>query len=413
MTPRQQVSLTLLRGTARVDDDDDEPGGGVMGEGTSHASVANMAWRSLVGASAVVTQRAYVVGQTFLNHDRSGHPQAEGADQELGYRAAITRGLPRGFIEAGTQVSRTTWRRDVGAAASWARAGYVHLAWKVTPSLTLSPGLRVSHVSHLQAPTFTRWLLGEWAVDRRWTLTAAAGVTHQPPELGDVYGTGTPAPLQAERARHVDVTLARALGRGLRWEATLFHRRERDVLRAPEPRGVPRYRNGLDGTSRGVELLFERRDEAGVAGWAAYSFGGARHRDRERVEVFPADFDQRHSLTLFGAYRFSDGTRLGATMRVGSGVPIPGYLERRDGRLAFADARNQVRLPAYARVDLRTDRAFHHSGRRFVLFAELTNLLNRTNVAATNGTYSPSGEAVGFTETQFPRRATVGLQFAF
>jgi hypothetical protein len=410
-TPRQQLSLTLLRGTARVEDDDDAPDDGLWGEGTSDASVTNVTWRSLVGSSTVVTQRAYVVGQTFLNHDRAGQPVDNGMDQEVVYRAGLTRHIRSGVMEAGTQIGRTTWRRDVRTAASWTRTGYVHLTWRVTPAVSLSPGVRVADVSHVAAPTVTRWLLGEWTIDSRWTLTAAAGLTHQAPELAYVAATRA-VRLQPERARHLDVTLARALGRGLRWEATLYHRREADVLRVPDD-GAPDYRNALDGNSRGLELLLERRAGRGLSGWAAYSLGGARHRDEERGEAFRADFDQRHAVTAFGAYRFADGAALGATLRAGSSIPIPGYLNRRDGRLFRGDQRNQVRLPGYARLDVRAERGFSYAGRRFVLFAELTNLMNRTNVAAASGTFAPGGEAVGFTEALLPRRATAGLQFAF
>ena len=95
-------------------------------------------------------------------------------------------------------------------------------------------------------------------------------------------------------------------------------------------------------------------------------------------------------------------------------MPIPAYLARGErGVLIHASRRNEVRLPAYARVDVRADRPFHYLGQRMTLFTEVTNLLNRTNVAAAGGTIAAQGVATGFTETLLPRRLTVGLQLAF
>ena len=54
-----------------------------------------------------------------------------------------------------------------------------------------------------------------------------------------------------------------------------------------------------------------------------------------------------------------------------------------DGRPLFfelTDQRNTLRLPAYSRLDVRADRAFNWSGRRIVLFVDVANVLNRTNV---------------------------------
>lgn len=51
---------------------------------------------------------------------------------------------------------------------------------------------------------------------------------------------------------------------------------------------------------------------------------------------------------------------------------------------------------------------------RLTLFAEVLNVLNRTNVGLADGFLAPdTKEAVGFTETLFPRLATVGVRVGF
>jgi hypothetical protein len=54
-----------------------------------------------------------------------------------------------------------------------------------------------------------------------------------------------------------------------------------------------------------------------------------------------------------------------------------------DGRPLFfgvSSQRNTLRLPAYSRLDIRADRAFNWSCRRLVLFLDVANVLNHTNV---------------------------------
>jgi hypothetical protein len=175
-----------------------------------------------------------------------------------------------------------------------------------------------------------------------------------------------------------------------------------------------RYTNSLNGSSRGIELVVNRESATGLSGWAAYCFGKTRYTDVDRDQTYWADFDQRHALTIAGTYRISTRTNVGATLRASSNVPIPAYLTARDGSLFLGPARNEVRLPAYVRLDVRADRGFESFGRRLTVFVEVLNVLNRTNLGPARGWIRPStGEAVGFTDTLFPRRASAGLLIKF
>ncbi len=206
-----------------------------------------------------------------------------------------------------------------------------------------------------------------------------------------------------------------------------FARQERDALREPDRPlsarrrsarpidGVAnRFENALTGSARGIELTIERRSHDRFSGWVGYSYGVARYTDAARRETFPADFDQRHAINVSGVVALPWETRVGLTFRGGTNFPIPGYLVARDGHLFAGGERNQERLPAYARLDLRAERTFDHAGRRFTLFAEALNVLNRVNLGLADGAIArDTGEALGFTERLFPRLVTAGLRFEF
>ncbi len=424
--PSQQVALTVLGGRSNIDADDNPHA--AIGDGTNRSSLVNVAWRSSVGASRVLHQRAYVVSHLFLNKHATGRDD-RGSAREIAYRADFRDSIAGGLLEAGTQIGRVTARqtpRDLAPVegSSWARSAYAHFRWAATPALTLSPGVRTSMSTLSPKPSIARWILSEWTLGRGFTLNAAAGIAHQLPEIRHTLGNAGSS-VGPERAMHLDVAIEQNVASSLGWQATVFTRREADILREPDihPRlvhgaleapKVGSHTNALHGRSTGIELVVDRRSDRGFAGWASYAYGRTRHTDVDRHETFWADFDQRHSVKLFGAYRFADRGSVSATYRAGTNFPIPGYLAFGDGGLEVGTRRNQVRLPAYARLDVRADRHFDRFGRRLMLFLEVLNVLNHTNIGLANGTIDGvTGKAIGFTDTLFPRRASAGVLIAF
>jgi hypothetical protein len=426
----QQLAMSVLGGTSAVDADD-HIGPTELGNGMNRALAVNLSWRSAITPALVVRQRAAMVRHHFVNKHQTGRTSDRGANEQLLYRADVTRSVGGGLLEFGAQVGRMAIDDvprapdvDATAGSSWARSAYAHFAWDVTPTLTLSPGTRITAFTHLPRRALTHWLLSEWAFRPGWTLNASVGVSEQLPELRQVLGAAGAIDPRAERARHVDVAVEQRLTRSIRWRATVFFRREDDILREPDlrPRMVGhlvvaperRYANALEGSARGIELLLDRRSPTGLSGWAAYTYGRTRHDDLDRGERFWGDFDQRHALTLFGRAPLSPRTTVGAAFRAGSNFPIPGYLLARDGDLFIGTERNQLRLPPYARLDLRADRQFHYFRRRLTVFVEMLNVLNRANAGLAGGSIDPmTGEAIGLSDTLLGRRASAGVLIEF
>jgi hypothetical protein len=100
-------------------------------------------------------------------------------------------------------------------------------------------------------------------------------------------------------------------------------------------------------------------------------------------------------------------------LRVGSNFPLPGYFAGDVDTLALAAARNVVRLPAYARLDVRVNRVVTYQRRRLTLFVEVLNALARRNVGPTDGSVRTDGTLRGFTESLFPFVPSIGFVFEF
>ena len=160
--------------------------------------------------------------------------------------------------------------------------------------------------------------------------------------------------------------------------------------------------------------MVQRLDSSAFSGWISYSYGRNRYRDVVTGETFWGDLDQRHTMNLYGLYRLSPRTSVSGKLRVGSNFPAPGYYTEADGRYFISDLRNDVRLPSFARLDLRANRTFAWSGRRLTLFAEVINVLNRENVRY----HPPSIDGVTFEsrrlfESLLPVVPSAGLLFEF
>jgi hypothetical protein len=129
-----------------------------------------------------------------------------------------------------------------------------------------------------------------------------------------------------------------------------------------------------------VELLVQRSAPRGLSGWFSYSYGRNRYHDVVTGEAYWGDLDQRHTMNAYGFYRFSHKFSVSAKYRTGTNFPIPGYYSQTGDKYFLSEQRNTLRLPSYARLDVRANRTFDWSRSRLTLFAEVLNVLNRANV---------------------------------
>jgi hypothetical protein len=444
VTPRQQFQLTTIAGYSRFDQSEQHPGPRYVELGTGSGAIVVAGWRSTIGSSLVFTQRLVALGNRFENQGATTELGRDVAT-ELSYRAdAAWTPRPSLMLQLGTYVQRqretlTTTsfletragtsqaqRTDAVDGTAWLRSGDARAVWTAPGGLSLDGGVRVAYSTLTDQTMAIPWVLTTLPINRSWSLRAGGALAEQVPDFDQVVGTFGKSDARAERARHLDLALEHRPSANVRWQIALYDRHERDIMRFEdsETRTVgnrltfasslePSWQNALSGSARGVELILQRRDAARLSGWVGYSYGRLRYDDAARGESFWSDFDQRHTFTGYGQFRLSPQTSLAAKARLGSNVPVAGYFEERPSGLFVGGARNTVRLPEYARLDVRADRAFNYSHRRLTLFLEVVNVFNRTNVAPANGVVSATGRALEFTNTMFPLLPSAGLRFDF
>jgi hypothetical protein len=440
LTPGHRAEVSVLAGRSRLKEPDEEVDANDLYSGTNASIVSIAKWRWTV-ARTVLSGGVLSGVNRFRNEAFGGIELDRGRERQTTVRFDMRHQVAsRLEVEGGAEVDALresrqrrrpapgdTFRIVNDYGGDGTRAGvYAAARWLPFPSLALLPGVRMDRWSLTGQSTTSPWMQVQWRPARATRVRAAGGVYQQFPHFEQVIGAWGTAGLDRERARHFDVGVEQLLGSSARVQVTVYDRGERGMLRRPgaETRVVDgrlirgstaaRYENRLDGFSRGIEVMMQRLDSSAFSGWISYAYGRHRVHDLVSGESFWGDLDQRHTMNLYGLYRLSPRTSVSAKLRIGSNFPAPGYYTAQDGRYFLSETRNEVRLPSFARLDLRANQTFTWSRRRLTLFAEVINVLNRENVR-----YHPPSidgrtfEARRLFESLLPVVPSAGVLFEF
>ena len=444
VTPTQQVRLSAVAGRSRYRETDTTPSANGLAVADASTGFAVVAWRSTIGPAAVVTQRLTGAVRRYQNRGDFDQELDHGSESTAGYRADATLGGWRGTtvdlgVSADHDDARYRTRLFAGTSAAtlsqrgvglwrygrWRTGGYARARVAATSTVGLDAGLRTDHDSRLDAASASPWLLARWSPSARMTLAAGTGIAWQSPDLEMLPILATSTMPGLERTRNADVSVDVAVAAGLRVQVSAYDRVERSVLRFDG--AMPRLMNGvvrtpaatslwlntLDVRARGVEVTLRRTGAGGLSGWISYGYGSTRSTERTTGVEYAGDFDQRHQVNAYASARLGARTSVGAKFRYGSNFPLLAYVAGAWDALRPGATRNDVRLPAYARLDLRASRTFLWSSRRLTLFAEVLNALDRDNIGRTTGAIRTTGAVSGFTESLFPRIPSAGIRVEF
>jgi hypothetical protein len=443
LTPRQTLRASIIAGRSVLRDEDVNPGPNTLDKGSSRTFVGNLQWRFTPSTRFAVTQQVYAVKADYGNSVIDGRVRDEGTDRDLTWRGtAEWQPAPAHFFEVAaqaqslnvtrinrlfTQASTTTLLdEDVDA---WSAAGWAHYRWTPSAKLSISPGVRVERWDLIKQSKVSPWLLTEYEVRPGLRARFGAGVQHQAPTIDQTLFVLGGTQLRAERSASIEGGLEQRLGTSWSASGSVYHRRDTDLLRFADAEirlqanrvVLPQFsnwQNALRGDANGAELKLERRAVDGITGWVSYAWNKYELEDDrgagQLTEAFFADYDQRHTLNTFVAYRWSGRTSLSARWRYGSNFPIRGYITTNATGYTLSEQRNGLRMPAYSRLDVRADRTFTYRKSRLTLFLEVVNATNREN-------FRPSDPGVNIntrrvfepTETTFPLLPLAGVLIEF
>lgn len=409
LTPRHRIGFSALLGRFRFNDKKTVPVDGrnsvLQANSASLAVMANWDWTVSQRVVAATKLFHTQVGLNALNREgtllgRLPRRQWGGRQDwtiEIGskgrlqlgayLRSVAAQGSGFEFLNPSQQTKVTTEQyRGSTTEGNY----YAQITQEVRPQVTLTTGFRV------ETNTITRekfvsprlalsWNPGEGPL----TLRAGYGRHRQFADLNDLLSLTGNRLLKSEVTDHFTLGADLRVGQRSRLRLELFERQDdNQIFRLNEPRvfagkivdTLGRPANSVSGRARGFEIMWQRRSGNRFSGWASYSYLSTRMKESSTGLVFPTDFDQRHTGSLFGSYRLSETWSVNALYRLSSGNPFAAFLRRdAQGVYFLADTRNALRLPNYGRLDLRLTKTITWRATRWSFVLEGLNLLNQGN----------------------------------
>ena len=442
-SPSHTLTLGWLHGRSKWRSTEDDRGPASEDTADAGTDLLTLQHRFLPSTRTWLDTVAFVSRETGLNRLVDGTESLDATGWQWGLRADATRVIGPHRVEGGLvlrQLSEDATARDFVPAASAYRVtaqydadalqggGYLQDTWTTAGDrFSLTAGVRIDGFQQTDETRVLPRAALTWKVAGGTRLFAGFGRHAQFPRFEQLLGEQGNPELHSQSASHFSFGVDQALGATTRVRLEAYDQELRDLpfvaaadwriedgrIRPPQP--MAPLANALDGWSRGVEVMVQRRSANGLSGWIAYSFGHARWHEEPGTLEFDSDFDQRHTLTVFGSYRVTPTLNLSTKYRYGSGFPVAGFYEARPDGVFLSDERNLYRPEAYSRWDLRVNKAFLFDGWKLTLYGEVINVLDRTHHRYTglDGLDLRTGRAFLETDTLFPLLPSIGVTVDF
>jgi hypothetical protein len=230
----------------------------------------------------------------------------------------------------------------------------------------------------------------------RWTLRQAVGVYHQPPSF--------PVPIPGIESFGFDRGLQRNIQGSFGYEVRLVE----GLLHLVQDAYLGRLTNLQDyelsafeddiddledvisqvsGWAYGIETMLRLDPGLRMYGWAAYTLSRSTRNYRLGGRA-PSDWDQRHILNVVLGYRISHKWTIGTRVHYHTGRPWTAPFEGQTQLEAFAQNRNNARLPAFFQLDLLVERTWRWANWQLQAFLDIANSTYSREIFACN----PEGE---------------------
>jgi hypothetical protein len=443
ITPTQTLSLLATGGQIGINDPSLHPPAdpNALNEvktGTNDLAIARLGWRWAPSANLLVDGRAAFVRTSFDESNTNGLFLDHSLDSEWSGGANASWSWHKGAILQTGYTIRKSKRQSTSESFSTGQvSGFFSSAFSDVRQdayiqhsvqlwrdrLRLQAGLRWASLNTLRLQPFTGQLAVAFQAARNTQVEASWGRYAQLPSDGRISAffpiNGIPiafATLPLTSSQSV-FAIEQRLGERTRFRAEAFDRQneQRGDFYQFSPRTFLKE-SALFGRdySRGMQFMVQRRSENRLSGWLGYTLVFARSRRlqiplppplppfNQTTPYFPTLSDQRHTVNLFGSYRFRPTVRFSLKALYGSGFPLdtfpPGIL----------------RIGPYERLDLRADKSWLFRKWKLSFYSELLNVTNHNNRRFAGFSFNPTtGQTALLTYDGFPLTPTVGLGLDF
>jgi hypothetical protein len=442
LTPKQNLTLYVLESYSALDRSNRSSLGiNTLAGAGYHYTLGNLGWRYTASPKLLITTHAAWMREKFDNLNRTDLQLANGFYGEwVGNTTATWMWKQQAQFDAGVSVRQL---RDAGQSIQYQSVatnirvldrwngtgthtgGFAQQSWTgLGGMLHLAAGVRWDHENVDGVAAVSPQCSAALYLTHSTRIQMGWGQYVQYPEISlltSPLGGRRLLPLRSDQAI---AGIEQRLGERTRLRLEYYNRADRDMPFQPfydprllangtvfAPPANPLYYNSVRGYARGVEVFLQRSSANRFTGWVSYAYGRTAMRDGVSLERFPSDWDQRHTVNVYGGYRLRPTVNLSARWSYGSGFPIPGYLKQVGTTYYLATARNALRMPDYMRADFRVNKSWTRDKWKITLYGEVVNLTNRTNYIydSFNGYNTKTAQANLTLDTMFPILPSAGI----
>uniref|UniRef100_Q01NY6 TonB-dependent receptor n=1 Tax=Solibacter usitatus (strain Ellin6076) TaxID=234267 RepID=Q01NY6_SOLUE len=443
LTPKNNLTLYVLESYSALNRDI-TPNLGVNSLTTAgyHYTLGNLGWRYSPTSKLMIVNHLAWMREKYDNSSPAKLPLGAGFYGEWVWNAAATwmwnkqTPLDIGWSLRRLRSNGTSFQYQVNAplprlldhsdGTAVREGGYAQQSWMPwTGRLHFTAGVRWDNQSIDHVAAVSPEASASLALASGTRIQLGFGQYVQYPEITLLTSPLGSRNLLPIRSNQWLAAFEQRLGARTRLRAEVYDRVDRDLPFQPlyDPRLLngklvvppanPHYLNSLRGYSRGFEIFLQRSSANRATGWVSYAFGRTAMRDGITTNRFPSDYDQRHTVNVYGGYRIKPTINLSVKSSYGSGFPIPGYLQQIGALYYLTNVRNQLRMRSYLRTDVRLNKSWTKDKWKLTLFGEVINLTNRTNYIydSFNGYNTKTFQAFLTLDTMFPILPSAGIVF--
>ncbi len=443
LTPKNTITLFVLESFSALNrDSSTKLGINSLTTAGYHYTLGNLGWRSAPTEKLLVSTHFAWMREKFDNNNPSQKPLGAGyygewvgnsdatwmwnKETPLDIGISVRRLRSNGFSEQYQTSSPLPRILDHSDGTALREGGYAQQSWMPWAGrLHFTAGIRWDYHSTDKVGAVSPAASASLALFQGLRVQLGFGQYVQYPELSILTSPLGSRALLPIRSNQWLAAIEQRLSARTRLRAEFYDRVDRDLPYQPlyDPRVVngkivgaaasPLYLNSLRGYARGFEVFLQRSSANRFTGWVSYAFGRTAMRDGVTHDRFPSEFDQRHTVNVYGGYRLKPTVNLSVKSSYGSGFPIPGYIQQVGALYYLTSVRNQLRMPAYVRTDVRVNKSWTKDKWKLTLFGEVINLTNRTNYLfdSFNGYTSSTKQAYLTLDTMFPVLPSAGIVF--
>lgn len=444
LTKKNNISLYILESYSGLDRSGNRAklGTNSLMEAGYHYTLGNFSWRYAPTDKLLIVNHAAWMREKYNNSSPQNLPLGGGYYGEWVWNGEATWFWnPKSPLDMGWSVRKI---RDQGFANRYQSTtltlrlldrfdgtdmrvgGYAQQSWTLwSGHLYFTAGARWDHESLGGSAAVSPQASVGFAITPATRIQLGWGQYVQYPEVSILTSVMGGRWLLPERSNHVIAAIEQRFGERTRVRAEFYNRADRDLIFRPlfDPRIEngrilvpplnPPYANSIRGYARGFEIFVQRSSANRATGWISYAYGRTGMREGVTRQAFPSDYDQRHTVNVYGGYRLRPSVNLSLRWSYGSGFPMPGYLQKTGATYSLAGSRNQLRLDPYMRADFRINKAWTHDKWKLTLYGEVVNLTNRANYIfdILDGYNSKTGQAFLTLDKLFPILPSAGLVF--